>query len=273
MGLDVYLTKCPNRAICSQIEAEYEKRSEAIWDFDGRKYEDLTDEDKHKARDECKATALALGLDEHGEHPDKQTIKMDDPRFPDHYFKVGYFRSSYNDGGINRVLGRANVPDLYAIFEPGDQYEVVPDWEACLTRCDEAIAAWKAHLESDMGRFECFSHGINIFSSQADFEELPKDENAALATFKRHFETFKNREEGSWYSNCDGMFMPQGVKCFAIIPGMKYNTPTSFVVYERDGDESPDDNWYYKALLITKATIEHVLAQPDKADYYLRWSG
>jgi hypothetical protein len=52
--------------------------------------------------------------------------------------------------------------------------------------------------------------------------------------------------------------------------GRLINTPAVFVVYEKEPDEKED--WYLTALKITRETIEYVLAQPDREQYYLSWS-
>lgn len=51
-------------------------------------------------------------------------------RHPENYFKIGYFRSSYNEGGINNVLDLLDLPDLYDIFEVEDSHEYYQkiDW-------------------------------------------------------------------------------------------------------------------------------------------------
>ena len=69
-----------------------------------------------------------MGLDIYLHNKDGE-IEIDDPEYPDHLFKIGYFRSSYNPSGLNNVLGKLGVDDLYGIFDCPGEGKIVPDWE------------------------------------------------------------------------------------------------------------------------------------------------
>jgi hypothetical protein len=63
-----------------------------------------------------------MGLDIYLEFgKDGENIQQNSKKYPTHYFKVGYFRSSYNEWGLNRVLTKTIGKDLYYIFEPPDK--------------------------------------------------------------------------------------------------------------------------------------------------------
>lgn len=265
MGLDVYLTKCANLAELKKAEAEYELATEGLYE-DGK-----TDADREAGR---KAAAQKFGTDEWGKAPGRETIEHSSAIDPAHYFKVGYFRSSYNEGGINNVLRRAGCMDLYAIFEPGDEYEVRPDWDACLARTNQAIEQYTAFLASDGGKYcvaklsPMYDHGVAT-------------EKEALDLFVK---TMAERHSGFGdcdFSNRDGEFYPQGITVRAVItktyerpsnPILSFiNQPTSFLIYDKPQEDGKED-WYLTALRIVKETIEYVLAQPDREQFYLRWS-
>jgi hypothetical protein len=42
------------------------------------------------------------------------TYEVEEPsaKYPEHYFKIGYFRSEYHENGINDVLDRLGLPNL-----------------------------------------------------------------------------------------------------------------------------------------------------------------
>jgi hypothetical protein len=154
MGLDVSLYRYRNLAKTLQLEKEYENRSALIWkEGDGRKYEDIPDAEKEANRAALKVVADELGLDEYGSAGDsmREAIELPSATYPDHLFKIGYLRSSYNDGGINRLLDIAVGRDLYWVFgrEREGAYHFVPDWQAARERAATLRADWVAHAETD----------------------------------------------------------------------------------------------------------------------------
>src|SRR5882724_7093236 len=91
VGLDVYLRKYDDFADTQKREKAYEKRTEPLY-ADGN---GLTDEQRKAKRE---AIAAELQLDEWG--TDKalvHEVSSNSAKYPEHYFKIGYFRSSYND--------------------------------------------------------------------------------------------------------------------------------------------------------------------------------
>jgi hypothetical protein len=199
---------------------------------------------------------------------------------PEHMFKVGYFRSSYNEGGIDSVMRHLGLPGLSEIFGvTGDEYNVRPDWDASLARCEQAIAAYGAHLAGSLGRFK-----VTELSPMYEFGAA--DEKSALELFGKELERLAERSGGangfSNYSNGNGeFFLGSPMKVHAAItktfkPGGSpidriLNRPTVFLVYEVEPTGKED--WYLTALKIVRETIEFVLAQPDKQHFYMAWSG
>jgi len=274
MGLDVYLYRYENREKTEKLEAEYEKVSESNWEiFDGKKYDSLTDAEKDLVRQKNKEFALSLGLSENGDDPDKKGIEFVSSRFPDHYFKVGYFRSSYNGGGINRIMGNLGLPGLYEIFDRGDDEDYIwaPDWEASRVRALDAIVKLKAKPN-----LRCFEVSLNELSDTSKFEAI--NEETALELFEEQSKRFRDDDDG--YSNLQGHFFPKGLKVFGLITGLKQTlfskmslpgvpdqSPCTYVIMEGENE------WYVNALEIVVETIDYVLTQPDKEKYFFHWSG
>lgn len=262
MGLDIYLYRYENLQKTEKLENKYEKISEKNWN-DAGEYDKLTDKQKEDVRALNEKEAIALGLDKSGtDKENKQKIEIDSAIDPKHYFKIGYFRSSYNDGGINTILRNLGVPDLYDIFEPEDRYCFQPDWDSALEKCNESIEA----LEKK-GNYRCFDVSQNLFKST---DELCKSEQEALQIFEKEL----SRETCSFgaYSNNKGeFFVKEPLKVLALISGtnniLRKDTPCTYVICEGE------NQWYVNALKIVKETIEYVLSQKDKQKYYLHWSG
>jgi len=259
MGLDIYLYKYHDFEKTQRLEKEYEEFSEKLWE--GHEYDTLAQEVKDALRAKEKEFAKSLGLDEYGSaNEGKECIELPHPDYPDHYFRIGYFRSSYNSGGIERILRNLDLPTMYDIFQKEDEeYAFQPDWQDALTRVTEIISLFK-----EKGAYRVHTVSANIFS-----EPDIKSESAALSAFID--ETNREHRFESNYSNKTGEFyIAEPLTVLAIIPGK------STLLRERDCvyvvTES-DNSWYEQALVIIKATCEHVLAQDDKEKYYLHWSG
>jgi hypothetical protein len=263
MGLDIYLKKCPDLAAANAAEQARDEEIEALWEEVGG-YNKATE--AQRAEIGVKADEIAKKHGCTGYFGDHASITAIDAKAstidPEHMFKIGYFRSSYNGGGINHVLENIGLPTLHEIFQPNDQYEFKPDWDAALARCNGAIAGYEAHLASPMGKYSAmFVDAINQVSNERDALEIFAKEVA-----REHAPDFRS------YSNGQGTFYRDGIKAVGFMPGRSIiNTPGMYVVYEKEVHGKPD--WYLTALKIVRETIEHVIAQPDSQHFYLTWSG
>jgi hypothetical protein len=256
MGLDVFLYKYENKSETDRLEKEYEVISEKNWN-DAGGYETMSQEKKDEVRRKNKELAIEMELGEYGED-DKNKVKIecDSAIDKDHYFKVGYFRSSYNGGGINNILRNLSVPDLNDIFDAGDEYCFQPKWKLALNKCNESI-----RLLENAGNYRCFSVSHNILG-----QPKCESEKDALNVFAA--ELSKNHDCN--YGNINGEFnLSEPLKVFGLIPGTKSwlkKQQCTYVITEGQ------NSWYITALKIVKETIEYVLSQPDIEKYFLHWS-
>jgi len=251
MGLDVHLYKCADKAEAARIEALYETECDALYKADA-----------NTAYEKARAVAKGLGLDDWGCHPARLGVREPSAQYPSHLFDMGYFRSSYNPRGINQVLRRVGVPDLYDIFGAGDKYELTPDWGASKVRAEQAIEALKAYMASDIGHFNVITVAARPMLGPAS-PRTPYDALQAFAEERKRAPAFPDG-----YSSGRGEFWPKGTTIYAAIPGQTVlGEPALHLVCEDNGLD-----WYLQALEIVLETIDYVLAQPDTDDYYLMWS-
>jgi hypothetical protein len=201
-----------------------------------------------------------MGLDVYLANATSGEIQIDSTLYPDHMFKIGYFRSSYNNSGINTVLGDIGIPSLYEIFLPGDAYTFTPDWQAALERTDSAISAFDAAVSQGVfGAFFVSAYDYNV-ASNAD----------AICVFKQQLRKQEEHDMGfRSFSNREGYFCLDGTEIVAVIPGKGFFANGAYVVFERDRESL---EWYRHALEIVRETIQHVLAQEDPTNYHLEWS-
>jgi hypothetical protein len=261
MGLDVYLKHSIDRAGELAKQEAAEEFSNAAWEKAGE-YNDLSDAQKETVREAIKAYNTANDLDEYGSSNKIETIEIDSKIHPDNMFKIGYLRSSYNSGGINSVLRRIGCPDLYDIFEPGDNYHVTVDWVQAQARAQIAVDRLKEYMNTEMAAYDVIE--VNGYDAVGSKEE-------ALALLKKelgHKSVF-----GGGYSNRAGDWFPEGLQIVGAVPGKPsfMGQPTYYLFTKT---ENPGDNlkWYLEALEVTKEMIDYVLAQPDPENHFLSWS-
>lgn len=258
MGLDIYLKRYENFEATRAAETEYNNLTDEIWNNCGE-YDDLSEDQKESLRAQDEENAKRLGLDRWGsDETNVESIEMPHPNYPDHYFKIGYFRSSYNNSGIERILKNMGVPTLHEIFSvEKEDYYIQPNWDEALINVNSAIE--KLKLEP---AYRIRDVGANIFSEP----EVNSPEDAMAILKKRLKEGSDNN-----YSCSDGEFMfSEPDKVIAFIPGFSHvfrKTPCVYVVTESD------NTWYIEALEIVKSTIEYVLSKDKREQYYLHWSG
>ena len=97
MGLDIYLKRYDDFKATRQSEEEYEELSNKIWEEGDVKYDDMSDEEKESRRSQVNVNAEALGLNTWGsDETNVESIEEPHPDYPDHYFKIGYFRNHHH---------------------------------------------------------------------------------------------------------------------------------------------------------------------------------
>lgn len=256
MGLDVYLYRYENYEQAMAIEEKYNRyATKHLW---GRAdYNTLTEAEKAKLRIDIAEYAKVIGASADGEPNCSERIELPSKTDPKHYFKIGYFRSSYNSGGFNTVMGDLIGNDLYTIFGEHDEYHVKPDWaaarEIAIEMLNDAIraAAERPYYVTDV-------------SIRGNLTELSN--RAAVDIVLEHL---KNKDdEFECYSSGEGFFDLNGSKLIAAIPALYYGSPSVKLVFE-DKDHL---KWYLDALRIVIETIDYVLQSDDPDKYVLHWS-
>jgi len=184
---------------------------------------------------------------------DDEYIEFPSKKYPDHSFKVGYFRSSYNESGINYVLWSRGLPDLWEIFD-AKSGEFVPDWEKSLERAKQLLA--------DLRRsYEELPFGVSYMPVVSCNVEDPKK---AFEVFKRYKE---RKAPFDSFINKDGFFfMKEPVQVHAIIPGKG----TIFIIHSIVDAHVA---FYTQAVEIVVETIEYVLGEDSPAPslHKLHW--
>lgn len=287
MGLDVYLYHYENRQNAKKVQKEYEKESEKLWTKFKKKFGDTakwtdTQWDEHRREEKALYERLGYSFVKKGNEnysyefkyaPGEMQIEENSKKHPDHMFKVGYFRSSYNAGGMEHVVGNIIGKDgcLYYIFKHGDeQYEFSPNWNEALKRVQRVMKTLNEKTED--GAFRVATAGFNIFRSPEDYAGI--NEKRAMEMFEAERKKNKERKPdpffGGCYANDSGEFFfdEGGLKVRALIPGVDaLGAPCVHAIYE-----SSDLDWYKQALEVVEETIQFVLSKPDPQNYYLHWS-
>lgn len=282
MGLDVYLYRY--RADPAVIKAAEQAYQDAI---DEEIYGDdvdatMSDEERKAKRLEIAARWPDAKLDEWGESGLREEINEPSATYPDDICSVGYFRSSYNDAGMNHRLRNAVGRDLDWIFNVTDRsdYRVIPDWDQALDRVNTVIAEVEQFM-AKTGNVTVHKASFNPF---VDPSELASSPQRALEIYQAEKAKADARTDGDKYdySNRDGLFAmvnPMTVK--AVIAGFEVGftgqpMPVQYLIVDNppsDNDSEPSGlGWPLQSLRVVKETIEWVLAQPDKDKMVLHWS-
>lgn len=261
MGLDIYLYKYENFEETIRKERLHEEFNEKL--YEGLIYSEISEEQKEELREKAKSHAKSLGLDEWGSDEEgKKRVERNHEKYPDHYFNLGYFRSSYNGSGIERILRNMDLPTLSDVFQHEEgEYHFRPNWEKSLERINSLIEKF-----SEKGAYRVQSVSENIFGGPTIGSE--KD---ALSVFLKEIERSKGEGSPQSYINSKGEFyLEEPLKVIGMIPGTNNlfgNMKCVYIVTESD------NTWYLQALEIVRDTIQFVLDQEDKEKYYLHWSG
>lgn len=256
MGLDVYLYKCDDIKAHLAWEGCRDKHID-----DGPGYGSPGHDERAAKWD--------------AEHPDpapEEQVEIDSRVLPEHMFKIGYLRSSYNDGGTERVIKNATGKGLHFIFGEPNDYIVEPNWGECLKRAIDARESFDAHIK-EHGSYGVMTASRNMFEAPG---AGPASDADALATFRAErlrwsAKSGAHRSFGSSYGNRDGeFFMGEPLKVAALIGGTENILGKRQVVY---AIFEKDLTWYQQALQIVVEMIEWVIAQPNPQKFYLHWSG
>lgn len=261
MGLNVCLYRYP-RPIeeVEKLENEYEEKSEVFWDEikAGRKYEELSEEEKKQTREKSAALAKEMGLSEYGEVDGKTGIENPSLKYPKHLCKIGYLRSSYNSGGFNNVCGNLIGMDLYAVFNPNDRYAFqlsAEEWKATRKRAVELLKRLKG-----VHPLRCMKVGLNPFKPGHGV----KSPEEAMETMVTEIDKEKGFPE---YSNIDGHFFlgEKGLEICGALPGFSSfgKAPCVYLVYKTDL------SWYIQMAEIVVEFCEFGQKNPDVV---IHWS-
>lgn len=277
MGLDVYLKYCKDWEKYEANQKLYEEGTNKIWETETGQYKDynsIPKEIRDSTNKKCKDFAISLGFTENGDDltNECQTIELSSKKYPEHYFKIGYFRSSYNPGGINSVIRDllGDGFDLYYIFERNneDEYYFKPEWNESLLRTRIVRKKLKKEIKKSKG-FSCFT----VDSMFALSEDSISSKKKAMELFLKELGVKKSFYGA--FTNKHGYFsLDKPIEVYAIIQGKGQNMFTekqaeSYIIYKT---KSNHYKWYIQALDIVEETIKYVLAQPDQENYRLAWS-
>jgi hypothetical protein len=169
---------------------------------------------------------------------------------PEHFWKRTYLRSSYNEGGFNRVVSRlCDGRDLYWVFGGlAESYESRPlrsDLERLLVRA-EAL------------RTELYNIRRALFVTTVAHYDGPKRTDAeAVAIAYDHLASARDGM-GDWYHDADGeFFINRPPRLVAAVPGANsIGCAATHLVYE-----ARDDDWrhYLESADILVEFVQHAL--------------
>jgi hypothetical protein len=268
MGLSVYLARYENFEQAKALEDRFRAESKKIWDNAEITYEEMSEDEKNACRMECEVLASNMGLDADGRVLDgREEVCFDSTVYPEHMFKVGYIRSSYNEGGIDYLLQRALNVRLAEIFGYTNKSDFSPDWDSALEKLDSVYIRLKGMLR-DGKFFDVMKFDTGFLMHLKIPRALPESPHQALMKFLDEFA--KHKGDGA-YSSADGEFyLKDPVKLHGIMPGtQKIGSAESEVIYLIFDNKI---DWYLEAIEIMKEMVSFVISSGESEKYYLHWS-
>ena len=281
MGLDVSLYRCSDWESALATEKAYSAESEAL-------YEKLpySTVDKHKEARDAARQALNEKYDCGGYGRPNSIVRIEDKSklHPDHMFTLGYWRSSYNSGGINNVLDRAIGKDLYYIafgdsnHKHPDDYYTSLDWDGVKARTIEVRDELTAWIEKN-GAIQVVCEDVH---NGYGHTVLPTSESEAVQAYLTERADWEKNDEGKnpedifrmvSYGGARGSFYMEGAEgtLMAAIPGTNIlGAPCIYNVFKGDAG---DLKWYFDALDVVEEMADMVLASDDPSEYRVGWSG
>ncbi len=270
MGLDIELYQCDNLQDTLQREDEYLKQFDLVWSaYKGVDYDLIPEEFKKECRIKTIRIAESLRLDEFGSCLDKHKVELPSLHYPDHGFKIGYFRSSYNSNGLDAVLKELGLSTLDWIFDyKKDVYYHSPNWIASLDRIDYLLRQYDDIMKTSSGQYQAIE--IDVLDNMND---IPTNRRQALTAFIEDMKENKTNQFND-YANYRGTFYRNGHKCYGLMKGKSQYSlkPCIYAIMKRIEDKSKGD-WYRQALEIVRETILYVFPKHNASTYFLKWNG
>ncbi len=169
------------------------------------------------------------------EGEDKHFIAQPSELYPKHVFQVGYWCSSYNNYGINRVLRRVLNTDLYELFFD-------KSWEEIRENASRTIELLKQE-----------KYDVLEFYNPSDNEIQITD---IIKVYKNTINDVRERE----FSTRTAHYF-EGLTVLAIFPGqdsVRVVVPSDF-------------EYIIQSLEIIKETADFVISRPGRENYELYW--
>lgn len=270
MGLDVGLYKIADIKDYEVKTGQYNKKSEELWNKATKNGAiTISDEEKQDMHSKLDKFAEKLGLMKGGDYKEQERIEINSKKYPEHMFKIGYFRSSYNEGGLNSVLDKIGIKGLYYVFDPNDKYMFVPNWDEALLRIDEILDEINKFKNTPISEYSVASVSFNWAKNI--------DEKDALVLFEKELKEYNGKGFGSYSNNVGEFYLDKPLQVAGVIQHKKddmkecfLNENKTFLIYKVDKDFY---DWYIQALMIVKETIEFVIATREQEKYVLSWWG
>ena len=189
MGLDVYLRKYTNLKKTIRDEQLYQEELNKLLNegilVTYKAYEKMTPKEKKTYDRTIEPVCLALeykyNVDSWGTSKrSKKDIILESKNYPSHCFQIGYFRSSYNESGIDYFLIEHLNTCLAKIFSaPIDRDSVlrifIPDWKKSLKLAQTLAKRIRKNRENlvskrfTLGDIDSFAQALDIVAETCDY--------------------------------------------------------------------------------------------------------
>lgn len=243
MGIDIYLCHSEDWNNSYRIMS-YQKEVDKI--------KDRIPADQHN--EYTKLKAVELGIKTIGEDflrfdTGIREVEHNSTMYPDHLWKIGYFRSSYNSSGINFLLENLNLPrlnDILGIYSECEYHKI--DWKT----------VWKnAHKVKEDLQIKALPNGYKLVHVINIKSNNPYEEARACIEDLQDLKT--------------GVYMTKGGTVFGFNYKLLAVIGEFLLVEDLDHKDENAFDFYIECLDILIETCEFVMSQPDPFNYRLQY--
>ncbi|MEO7717342.1 MAG: hypothetical protein ABIY70_14165 [Capsulimonas sp.] len=247
----------------------------------------------------CREASLAMGFDENrNHHESEEDIRFPSKRYPDHFFDVGFIRTSYEHNGFDQVLKILTRKDLAYIFDvvthlgsPNSASTYFPNWLLVAARLAEVSQEFNRRVKEADGAFLTVVNWIHEPLRDATDVLQRYVNNRDLEKYDKLINEEDSKAAGVWYPEQPITSIDiakqrvqgnQDVPIFPYGPLPLHGLTRGYIQYH--SNDQPKEvlflvteclgvyDFYVQGIEIIQEMVDLVLAHPEPNKFAIDWN-